>query len=407
MKDIAADLGVSAVTVSKVLRNQGRISTGMRERVLQRIKELNYEPNLAARSLVGGRTFLIGLIVPDLTHPFFAAIAKALSGNLRTKGYALAIASSEEDCDLEAKEISAFHARRVDALNQRVRSSAQPALAFVSQMVGVASAAQPVTRSNTGTATIAVSTITFAGAFITASGGTCSATPITLAPGASCTEEFAYLPTAVGATSGSVVFGGSGIVPDTVLLAGTGSVASNTTTLTSSVAAPFINQPISFTATAQRSGAGTPTGTVTFYANGVAISTAQPLNNGSASATTSFTTSGTYSITAIYLADANDSGSVATALTQSVSDFSLTIIPEPSNPGGSVNQTVQPGQSATFNFTVVPLNGPFTVPITLSATGLPPELPSPSIPQTVTPVRVRRPSPWSCIRPRRPPCWRG
>jgi LacI family transcriptional regulator len=116
MKDIAAELGVSAVTISKVLRNQGRISAGMRERVLQRIKELNYEPNLAARSLVGGRTFLIGLIVPDLTHPFFAAIAKSLSGNLRTKGYALAISSSEEDCDLESKEISAFLARRVDAL---------------------------------------------------------------------------------------------------------------------------------------------------------------------------------------------------------------------------------------------------------------------------------------------------
>jgi LacI family transcriptional regulator len=127
MKDIAADLGLSAVTISKVLRNQGRISTVTRERVMRKIKELNYQPNLAARSLVSGRTFLIGLIVPDLTHPFFAAIAKAISGILRTRGYAVAVSSSEEDCDLEAQEISAFLARRVDALilasSQRSRTS--------------------------------------------------------------------------------------------------------------------------------------------------------------------------------------------------------------------------------------------------------------------------------------------
>jgi sugar lactone lactonase YvrE len=272
-----------------------------------------------------------------------------------------------------------------DTLNQRVRSSTQSALAFVGQMVGVASAAQPVTLSNTGTASITVSTITFAGAFTVASGGTCSATPFTLSPGASCTEDLAYLPTAVGATSGSVVFGGSGLVPQRVLLTGTSGVASTATTLTSSASAPFVNQPITFTATVQRSGAGTAGGTVTFYANGLAISTAQPLNNGSASVTTSFATSSTYSITAIYAGDANDSGSAATALTEPVSDFNLAIVPQPSNPGGSINQTVEPGRSATFNFTMTPLNGRFAVPVTLSATGLPPGATVTFDPQTVTP----------------------
>lgn len=272
-----------------------------------------------------------------------------------------------------------------DTLNHRVLSSAQSALAFVSQMVGVASAAQPVALSNTGSASITVSTITVAGAFTIVSGGTCSAAPFTLSPGASCTEELAYLPTAVGSTSGSVVFGGSGILPGTVLLTGTSGMASTTTTLTSSAKAPFVNQPITFTATVQRGGAGTAGGTVTFYANGVGISTAQPLNNGSASVTTSFATSTTYSITAIYAGDANDSGSAATALTEPVSDFNLTIIPQPSNPGGSINQTVEPGRSATFNFSMTPLNGPFTVPVTLSAIGLPPGATVTFDPQTVTP----------------------
>ena len=54
MKDIARDLGVSVVTVSKVLRNHGDIGEETRKRVLKRMKELNYQPNLAARALVTG-----------------------------------------------------------------------------------------------------------------------------------------------------------------------------------------------------------------------------------------------------------------------------------------------------------------------------------------------------------------
>lgn len=116
LKDIARDLGVSAVTVSKVLRNHEDISAETRNRVLKRIKELNYQPNLAARALVTGRSHLIGLIVPDLVHPFFAELAKGVSGLLRSRGYGLVIASSEEDPELEKQEIGQMLARRLDAL---------------------------------------------------------------------------------------------------------------------------------------------------------------------------------------------------------------------------------------------------------------------------------------------------
>ena len=116
MRDIAADLGVSVVTVSKVLRKQGRISEEMRERVLRRAKELNYHPDLTARSLATGRTYLIGMVVPDLMHPFFAAIAKAMARRLREEGYSLAISSSDEDPALELQEIDALLGRRIDAL---------------------------------------------------------------------------------------------------------------------------------------------------------------------------------------------------------------------------------------------------------------------------------------------------
>ena len=84
LKDIARDLGVSVVTVSKVLRGNADIGDETRRRVLKRMKELNYQPNMMARGLASGRTYTIGLVVPDLVHPFFAEFAKSLGGVLRT-----------------------------------------------------------------------------------------------------------------------------------------------------------------------------------------------------------------------------------------------------------------------------------------------------------------------------------
>jgi LacI family transcriptional regulator, galactose operon repressor len=116
MKDIARDLGVSVVTISKVLRNHPDVGEQTRERVLARVKELDYRPNLAARSLVTGRTCMVGLVVPDLLHPFFAEIAKSLSDVLRENGYCLIVSSSDEDPELEEHEINHLLARRLDTL---------------------------------------------------------------------------------------------------------------------------------------------------------------------------------------------------------------------------------------------------------------------------------------------------
>jgi LacI family transcriptional regulator len=116
MKDIARDLGVSIMTVSKALRNHSDIGEEMRKRVLKRSQELNYTPNAAARALVTGRSSVIGLVVPDLVHPFFAELAKGLSAVLRARSYSLVISSSEEDPVLEQKEIEHLLARGVDAL---------------------------------------------------------------------------------------------------------------------------------------------------------------------------------------------------------------------------------------------------------------------------------------------------
>ena len=116
MKDIARDLGVSAVTVSKVLLNHSDIGAETRERVLKRIKEVGYQPNQNARALATGKTHLVGLIVPDLLHQFFAQLTKGVTRTLRTRGYGLIMASSEENPEFERQEIEQMLARRVDAL---------------------------------------------------------------------------------------------------------------------------------------------------------------------------------------------------------------------------------------------------------------------------------------------------
>ena len=116
MMDIAKDVRVSVVTVSKVLRNQGRISEATGQRVLRRAKELNYQMNWVARSLVTRRTYTIGLLLPEFAHPFFGEIARWVANTVRPHGYHVVISSFEEDPELEASEADSLLARQVDGL---------------------------------------------------------------------------------------------------------------------------------------------------------------------------------------------------------------------------------------------------------------------------------------------------
>ena len=116
MKDIAHDLGVSLMTVSKALRNHSDISQQTRERVLKRMRELNYQPDWIARSMVTRRTYLVGLVLPDLMHSFFAEVAKGVARKLQPLGYQVVISNSEEDGDVEQRHVEVLVNRKVDGL---------------------------------------------------------------------------------------------------------------------------------------------------------------------------------------------------------------------------------------------------------------------------------------------------
>src|ERR1035437_1908199 len=95
LKDIAQALGVSVITVSKVMRDQPDGAAETRKRVLAKAQELGYRPNLTARSLVIGRSCQVGVIVPTLLHPFFAEVLEGLSSAMKQAGYAVMIRSEE------------------------------------------------------------------------------------------------------------------------------------------------------------------------------------------------------------------------------------------------------------------------------------------------------------------------
>jgi LacI family transcriptional regulator len=128
LRDIAEDLGLAVITVSKAIRDHPDISKRTKARVQERIRELNYQPNWAARSLATGKSFSIGVVVPDLVHPFFAEVVKGISEEVRADGYSVMIASSEEDPKMERQQIEFFLGRQVDAL---ILASAQPTVEII------------------------------------------------------------------------------------------------------------------------------------------------------------------------------------------------------------------------------------------------------------------------------------
>jgi LacI family transcriptional regulator len=118
IKDIASKANVSITTVSFILNGkaeQMRISKAVIEKVNTIIKEFDFKPNQVARSLRTGNTQTIGLIVEDISNPFFASIARKIEDKAYKKGYKISYSSTEND-PVKAKElIEMFKARQVDA----------------------------------------------------------------------------------------------------------------------------------------------------------------------------------------------------------------------------------------------------------------------------------------------------
>lgn len=115
LADIAEALGVSKMTVSRAINNHPAINAETRLRVMEKVEEMGYRPNHHARALATNRSYLIGLIVPDLMHSYFAEIAKAVETIARPAGYEILICNTDEDAGKEVAEVTAL-LHRTDGL---------------------------------------------------------------------------------------------------------------------------------------------------------------------------------------------------------------------------------------------------------------------------------------------------
>jgi len=112
--DVAKAAGVSIATVSQVVNNTGNMRDSTRQRVLKVIEELEYHPNVMATALTGKETKTIGLIVPDISNPFFSNMAKSIEDYAHEKEMSVIICSTNYDRDKEHKYIKLLKQKRVD-----------------------------------------------------------------------------------------------------------------------------------------------------------------------------------------------------------------------------------------------------------------------------------------------------
>lgn len=116
IKDVAQKAGVSVTTVSRVLNSRGSLSEKTKEKVYSAMSELNYYPNQVAVNLFKKRTQLIGIIVPDVSHPFYATEIKYIERILHAAGYKLMLCSSEDSNIRESEYLNMLQCNKVDGI---------------------------------------------------------------------------------------------------------------------------------------------------------------------------------------------------------------------------------------------------------------------------------------------------
>jgi LacI family transcriptional regulator len=114
--EVAKRAGVSVGTVSNVIRGNARVGREFRERVEEAIRELDYHPNEIARSLRVNQTYILGLVLPDITNPFFPEIIRGAEDKALERRYLLVTANTDEQIEREQRIVSALHSRRVDGI---------------------------------------------------------------------------------------------------------------------------------------------------------------------------------------------------------------------------------------------------------------------------------------------------
>jgi LacI family transcriptional regulator len=116
MRDVAEQARVSVTTVSHVINDTRPVSKELRQRVLQAMNELGYQPNQLARSLRRGQTHTVGMIIPDSTNPFFAEVARGVEDTSFEQGYSVILCNSDGNLDKELLYTNVLVKKQVDGI---------------------------------------------------------------------------------------------------------------------------------------------------------------------------------------------------------------------------------------------------------------------------------------------------
>src|SRR5579862_3103399 len=122
IRHVAALAQVSVGTVSRVINGHPLVREAKRDRVLEAMKTLDFQPSAAARTMRMRATKVIGCMITDITHPLVNAMVSAAELTLRGAGYATVTASSGEQPDQELRLLEFFRQREVDALIVQITS---------------------------------------------------------------------------------------------------------------------------------------------------------------------------------------------------------------------------------------------------------------------------------------------
>lgn len=116
LKEVANELGLSAMTVSRAINNKGNVGEKTRKRVLEKAKSMGYTPNYLAKGLVSRKTFTIGVVIPEISHSFFPEVIKGVEEVVHEKNYQLILTHSAENFDREKEAIETLRSKRVDGI---------------------------------------------------------------------------------------------------------------------------------------------------------------------------------------------------------------------------------------------------------------------------------------------------
>lgn len=116
LKQIAEVLGLSTMTVSRALNNQANVNEKTREKVIKKARSMGYIPNHVAKSLVSKKTYTIGVVIPEISHAFFAQVISGIEEVIYEMNYQLILTNSAEDSKREKKALETLRSQRVDGI---------------------------------------------------------------------------------------------------------------------------------------------------------------------------------------------------------------------------------------------------------------------------------------------------